>query len=70
MRAIKVDTRAFERMQAQGKTYESLSNALKTQGIEIKASTLYRYITHKETPNKSVKKAIAKALNCTVIEIF
>lgn len=70
MRAIKVDTRAIDMMKARGKTYESLSMALKTQGIELRAATLHRYITHKEVPNKSVKKAIAKALNCTVIEIF
>ncbi|MBQ7913747.1 MAG: helix-turn-helix domain-containing protein [Clostridia bacterium] len=70
MRAIKIDDRAFNRMQAQGKSYESLSLALKARGINIKASTMYRYITHKETPNKSVKKEIARALNCAVEEIF
>lgn len=70
MRAIKADERAFKRMQAQGKTYESLSVDLRAQGVNIKASTLHRYITHKETPNKSVKKDIAKALHCAVEEIF
>jgi hypothetical protein len=70
MRPIKIDDRAMNRMKAQGKSYESLSQDLQAIGENLKARTVYRYITHKETPPKSTKKAIAKCLHCAVEEIF
>lgn len=70
MRVIKEDTRAFDRMIAQGKSYKTLAEALAQYGEEVTARTMYRYITHKATPSKSMKKAIAKALNCGVAEIW
>lgn len=70
MRPIKEDTRAFDRMMAQGKSYKTLAEALSQYGEEVTARTVYRYITHKATPSKSMKKAIAKALNCGVAEIW
>lgn len=70
MREIKQDTRAFDRMIAQGKSYKSLAEALSQYGEEVTARTVYRYITHKARPSKAMKKAIAKALNCGVMEIF
>ena len=70
MRVIKEDTRAFDRMIAQGKSYKTLAEALAQYGEEVPARTMYRYITHKATPSKSMKKAIAKALNCGVAEIW
>ena len=70
MRVIKQDERAFKRMVAQGKSYESIAKELQTLGENLKARTVYRYITHKETPPKSTKKLIAKVLKCAVEEIF
>lgn len=70
MKAIKKDTRAFDRMIAQGKSYKSISEELARKGVNLSERTLYRYITHKETPSKAYKKAIADALNCGVMEIF
>lgn len=70
MKVIKKDTRAFDRMVAQGKSYKSLSEGLAQQGVNLSERTLYRYITHKEEPSKALKKAIAKALNCGVMEIW
>lgn len=70
MRDIKKDTRAFDRMVAQGKSYKTLSQELIQYGETLNERTVYRYITHKTTPPKSTKKAIAKALNCAVMEIF
>ena len=70
MRAIKKDERAFQRMVAQGKSYESISKELEAEGIKLNARTIYRYITHKETPPKSTKKDIARVLKCAVEEIF
>ena len=70
MRDIKKDTRAFDRMVAQGKSYKTLSQELIQYGETLNERTVYRYITHKATPPKSTKKAIAKALNCAVMEIF
>ena len=70
MKPIKEETRAFDRMMAQNKSYKTLAEALAQYGEEVTARTMYRYITHKATPSKSMKKAIAKALNCTVMEIF
>lgn len=70
MREIKKDTRAFDRMIAQGKTYKSLAKDMEEGGVIVTERTLYRYITQKAVPSKSMKKAIAKALNCGVMEIF
>ena len=71
MRPIKEDTRAFDRMMAQGKIYKTLAEDVAQRiGEDIAPRTMYRYITHKAVPSKSMKKAIAKALNCTVMEIF
>jgi hypothetical protein len=70
MREIKKDTRAFDRMVAQEKTYKSLAEDLKQYGENLNERTVYRYITHKCVPSKSTKKAIAKALNCSVMEIY
>lgn len=70
MREIKKDTRAFDRMMAQNKSYKTLADALSQYGEEVTPRTVYRYITHKATPSKSMKKAIAKALNCGVAEIW
>lgn len=70
MRAIKQDKRAFERMIAQNKSYESISRELYAMGVNLNARTVYRYITHKETPPKSTKKLIAKVLKCAVEEIY
>lgn len=70
MKRIDKDRRAFDRMIAQGKSYESLSRDLEVEGVKLNARTVYRYITGKETPPKSTKKAIAKALNCAVEEIY
>ncbi len=70
MRVIKEDTRAFDRMISQGKSYKTLAEALAQYGEEVTARTMYRYITHKATPSKTMKKAIAKALNCGVAEIW
>ena len=70
MRPIKEDTRAFDRMMAQNKSYKTLADALSQYGEEVTPRTVYRYITHKATPSKSMKKAIAKALNCGVAEIW
>jgi hypothetical protein len=70
MREIKEDKRAYDRMIAQRKNYKKLAEALAQYGEEVTPRTVYRYITHKATPSKSMKKAIAKALNCTVMEIF
>lgn len=70
MKVIKEDTRAFDRMIAQGKSYKTLADALSQYGEEVTARTMYRYITHKATPSKAMKKAIAKALNCGVAEIW
>jgi hypothetical protein len=70
MRPIKEDTRAFDRMIAQGKSYMTLAEALLQYGEEVTPRTVYRYITHKATPSKSMKKAIAKALNCGGAEIW
>lgn len=70
MRAIKQDKRAFERMIAQNKSYESISRELYAMGVNLSARTVYRYITHKETPPKSTKKLIAKVLKCAVEEIY
>lgn len=70
MRVIKEDTRAYDRMIAQRKSYKTLSETLAQYGEEVTPRTVYRYITHKATPSKSMKKAIAKALNCGVAEIW
>ena len=70
MKPIKEDTRAFDRMMAQKKSYKTLAEQLAQYGEEVTARTMYRYITHKATPSKSMKKAIAKALNCGVAEIW
>ena len=70
MRAIKQDKRAFERMIAQNKSYESISRELYAMGVNLNARTVYRDITHKETPPKSTKKLIAKVLKCAVDEIY
>lgn len=70
MKAIKKDTRAFDRMVAQGKTYKTLAELVSQEGEVVNERTMYRYVTHKVTPSKAMKKAIAKALNCTVMEIF
>ena len=70
MRVIKEDTRAFDRMMAQNKSYKTLAEALAQYGEEVTPRTVYRYITHKAVPSKSMKKAIAKALNCGVAEIW
>lgn len=70
MKVIKEDTRAFDRMIAQGKSYKTLSETLAQYGEEVTPRTVYRYITHKAEPSKSMKKAIAKALNCGVKEIW
>ncbi len=70
MRVIKEDTRAFDRMISQGESYKTLAEQLAQYGEEVTARTMYRYITHKATPSKSMKKAIAKALNCGVAEIW
>lgn len=70
MRQIKIDNRAFDRMIAQGKSYESISKELEAEGLTLTARTVYRYITHKETPAKSTKKLIAKVLKCAVEEIY
>ena len=70
MRVIKEDTRAFDRMMAQNKSYKTLAEALAQYGEEVTPRTVYRYITHKAVPSKSMKKAIAKALNCGVTEIW
>ena len=70
MKQIKVDNRAFARMTAQGKSYESISRELESEGLTLNARTVYRYITHKETPPKSTKKLIAKVLKCAVEEIY
>lgn len=66
----KEDTRAFDRMMAQKKSYKTLAEQLAQYGEEVTPRTVYRYITHKATPSKSMKKAIAKALNCGVAEIW
>ena len=58
MRAIKKDERAFQRMIAQGKSYESISKELQAEGLTLTARTIYRYITHKETPPKSTVEEI------------
>ena len=70
MKQIKIDNRAFARMIAQGKSYESIAKELQSLGENLKARTVYRYITHKETPPKSTKKLIAKVLKCAVEEIY
>ena len=70
MRFIEKDERAIARMGELGETYQTLSDKLKTQGLTINAKTLYRYITRKETPSKSIKKEIATALKCLVSDIF
>jgi hypothetical protein len=57
-------------MVAQGKTYKSLAKDLEKESLSVTERTLYRYITQKAVPSKSMKKAIAKALNCSVMEIF
>ena len=69
MRGIK-DQRAFNRMIAQKKSYASLAADLEKEGIILTPKKVYRYITHLDTPHKSIKKAIAKALLCSVEEIF
>lgn len=70
MREIKKDTRAYDRMIAQGKSYKSISDALVWQGVNVDARTVYRYITNRAVPSKHMQKAIAKVLNCSVKEIF
>lgn len=70
MRTIKKDERAFQRMIAQGKSYESLARELENEGLHLTARTVYRYITHRENPPKSTKKALAKVLKCAVEEIY
>ena len=70
MREIKKDTRAFDRMREQGKSYKTLAEDVLQYGEQLNERTMYRYITHKATPPKSTKKAIAKALKCGVMEIF
>ena len=71
MKVIKEDTRAFDRMLAQNKSYKTLAEDVAQRiGEEITPRTMYRYITHKAVPSKSMKKAIAKALNCGVTEIW
>jgi hypothetical protein len=70
MKEIKKDTRAFERMVALNMTYASVSEKLAEDGTNVSAKTVWRYLVGRETPNKSMKKAIAKALNCGVKEIF
>lgn len=70
MKPIKKDTRAYDRMIEQGKSYKTLAEALEGYGEVVTPRTVFRYITHKVTPSKAMKKAIAKALNCTVMEIF
>jgi hypothetical protein len=70
MRVIKEDTRAFDRMIAQGKSYKTLAEQLAQYGEEVTPRMVYRYITHKAVPSKSIKKAIAKVLNCGVKEIW
>jgi hypothetical protein len=57
-------------MIAQGKSYESIAKELQALGENLKARTVYRYITHKEIPPKSTKKLIAKVLKCAVEEIY
>lgn len=69
MKGIK-DTRAFDRMIAQRKSYASISQALAREGIALTPTKVYRYITHKENPHKSIRKALAKALGCAEEEIF
>jgi hypothetical protein len=70
MKKIRKDERAFDRMIAQNKSYESISRELYAMGVNLNARTVYRYITHKETPPKSTKKLIAKVLKCAVEEIY
>lgn len=70
MKRLDKDRRAFDRMIAQGKSYESISRELESEGIILNAKTVYRYITGRETPPKSTKKAIARVLKCTVEEIY
>lgn len=70
MREIKKDTRAYDRMCELKIGYAQLSDRLKVYGLDISAKTLFKYIAHRESPNKSVKRAIAKALNCLVSDIF
>ena len=70
MKVIKKDTRAFDRMVVQGKSYKTLAEELERYGEKLNERTVYRYITHKAVPTKSMQKAIAKALNCTAMEIF
>ena len=70
MRFIEKDERAITRMSERGETYQTLSEKLKGYGLNVAPKTLYRYITRKETPSKSIKKTIASALNCLVSDIF
>lgn len=70
MREIKKDTRAFDRMIAQGKSYKSISDELVTYGLNVAPRTLYRYITNIAVPPKHLQNAIAKVLNCGVKEIW
>ena len=70
MREIKKDTRAFDRMVAQGKSYKSISDELINYGVNVTPRALYRYITNIVVPPKHLQKALAKVLNCGVKEIF
>ena len=64
------DTRAFDRMIAMKESYTTLAEKLKQEGYTFNARTVYRYITGKEVPSKPIKKAIAKVLRCSAVEIF
>lgn len=70
MKVIKKDTRAFDRMVAQGKSYKTLAEVVSKEVEPLNERTMYCYITHKAVPSKAIKKAIAKALNCGVMEIW
>ena len=70
MRTIEKDERAKRRLEELGETYQTLSEKLKDYGLNVSPKTLYRYVTRKETPSKSIKKTIATALKCLVSDIF
>lgn len=70
MREIKKDDRAIERMRQLKLGYAQLAERLKLQGLDLSTRTVFKYMTHRDTPNKSVKKEIARALDCLVSDIF
>ncbi len=70
MKAIKKDTRAFDRMVELKETYTTLSEKLRQEGYIFNARMVYRYLTGKAVPTKPVKKAIAKVLRCLPSDIF